>query len=141
MTLMETQEQFEQKAIMVHGMMLVCHIDGPISSQQLALVESYAKSLPEFFGRDFHEYYEAAKSVAADAHGSVDQAVSVLVGLTSVELRKRLYVCATELARAGGLAEKEEKLLLSIQHVLEIDHELVREISHVLDVKYGLAGP
>ncbi|MDX2565297.1 hypothetical protein PV371_37605 [Streptomyces sp. TX20-6-3] len=133
----EVQESFNQKAAMVHGLMLMCHIDGNISSRQMALVECYAKSLPEFFGRDFQEYYSAAKVVAAEAGGSVDQAVNAISRITSKEMRERLFFCVLELAWADGPTEKRIKLATSIQQCLGIEDRIAHEARNSVSVKFG----
>ncbi|MEU1281547.1 hypothetical protein [Streptomyces sp. NPDC005805] len=134
----ETPQETEQKVAMVHAMMLVCFADKAMASQQIALVESYAKALPEFFGRDFQRYYRAAKELASGAGGSLDQAVREVERISCPELRLKTYCCCLELAHAGGPPGREEAgLLLDLETRLGIPAETVRTMREVVELKFS----
>ncbi|MGW8358856.1 hypothetical protein [Streptomyces wedmorensis] len=127
-----------QKVTMVHAMMLVCFIDGPMTSQQIALIESYAKGLPEFHGRDFQQYYQAAKVKATEARGSLDRAIASIDAIESKELRRKTFYCCLELAHgAGKESSAQESLLAAIQHTLQIESELAVTMQEIIAVKFG----
>ncbi|MFF4426317.1 hypothetical protein ACFY04_37065 [Streptomyces sp. NPDC001549] len=133
----ESVEATHQKVTMVHAMMLVCFIDGPMASQQIALIESYAKGLPEFHGRDFRQYYQAAKAKATEARGSLDRAVASVDAIESKELRRKTFHCCLELAHAAGKASSaQESLLTAIQHTLKIETELARTMQEIIAAKF-----
>ncbi|GAB3670961.1 hypothetical protein GCM10027589_39690 [Actinocorallia lasiicapitis] len=125
-----------EKVVMVHAMMLFAHIDGKPTSQKLAMVESYAKALPEFCGHNFQQYYQAAKGLASAADGSLDDAVARLAELRSEQARVRTYYMAVELALADGLTEAEDKLLSGYRDVLEIDSGLAESIEQIITLKF-----
>lgn len=136
-TLNENPEDFRQKSIMVHAFMLACYADGKMTSQAIATIESYAKSLPEFYGRNFQEYYQEAKRLAAEAEGSMDRAVNLLGEITAEALRKKTYYCLVELARSDGeITLHENKLLTAAQGSLNIDPEYARQIASCMEVKF-----
>ncbi|MEV8097746.1 hypothetical protein [Kitasatospora sp. NPDC085879] len=136
----ESAEATQQKVIMVHAMMLVCFIDGHVASQQLALIESYAKGLPEFHGRDFQQYYQAAKAKATEARGSLDLAISAVESIESGQLRHKTFHCCLELAHAtGGVTAKAESLLAGLQHALRIDSELASTMADIVTAKFTQA--
>ncbi|MBE3016060.1 TerB family tellurite resistance protein [Microbispora sp. NEAU-D428] len=134
----ETAEEFGEKTIMVHAMMLMCYIDQKMAPQELATIESYAKALPEFYGRNFQDYYEAAKRLASRADGSIDCAVGALSDIKSEILRRRTYYCALELAFADGLVEAEEKLLVTVREALGIPPELADDMRRVIGMKFSV---
>lgn len=122
---------------MVHAMMLVCFIDGPMASQQIALIESYAKGLPEFHGRDFQQYYQAAKVKATEARGSLDRAIAFVSAVESKELRHKTFHCCLELAHAAGVPSgAQESLLAAIRDTLEIESELAHTMQEVIAAKF-----
>jgi len=132
-------DEFEQKATMVHAMMLACYADKKIASQQIAVIESYAKSLPEFYGHDFQKYYGAAKEIASSAGGNLDRAIGYLSRIESRSLREKTYCCCVELALADGhLGTEEETFLAAAQQALDIAEETVARINDVLGIKYGV---
>ncbi|MFI8829330.1 hypothetical protein [Streptomyces sp. NPDC053431] len=135
----ETESQFQQKAAMVHAMMIVCYNRKQITSQQLATVESYARSLPEFYGSDFQRYYAAAKALASSAAGDLRKAIGFLSIIESDELRLKTYYCCLELSLSGTdgrVAAQDEEVLTHIQTSLGISGDLASKLQSSIAVKY-----
>ncbi|MFF3404219.1 hypothetical protein ACFYW6_37865 [Streptomyces sp. NPDC002659] len=127
----------DQKVTMVHAMMLICFANKTMTSQKIALVESYAKALPEFYGHDFQRYYKAAKEVASGAGGSLDRAVDSLSRIKSKELRLKTFLCCLELAYADGEpCDGEGSLLDAMQKVLDVTSEHARAMREVVAMKF-----
>jgi tellurite resistance protein len=134
----ETENEFNQKVVMVHAMMLACYIDNKMTSQEVATIESYAKSLPEFYGKDFQVYYQAAKNLAAGVDGSLDKAVDILSDIKSEHLRRRVFYCSVELAWCDGDIAGEEKILESFRRALQINHDLADRIRETVALKFAV---
>jgi hypothetical protein len=126
----------QQKALMVHGMMLIGHADGKISTEQVALIDSYARTLPEFRGRDFQSYYADAKKVAAEAGGSIEAALAILSRIEGSAARKRLFACLLELAYAGKVSLRVQGLLQEAKLVLDIADLDAAKIEYGVRCKY-----
>jgi uncharacterized tellurite resistance protein B-like protein len=125
------------KALLVHAMMLVCYIDGAMHPEELAHVKAYARSLPELKGEDFEEHYQEAKRLTA-ASGTLDAAVERLRELRSDRLRRKAFVCMTELALAAGEAvPAEERLLAAAAVALGIDAATAARIREILAMKFA----
>jgi tellurite resistance protein len=133
----ENADDFNDKAIMVHAMMLACYIDGKMAPQELATVESYAKSLPEYYGRDFQEYYQAAKEIAARVDGDLQQAVDCISEISSSTLRVKTLYCCLELALCDGSTESEEKFLAEVQGTLGISPDLADDMRRIISIKFA----
>lgn len=129
--------QVPDEVLLLHAMMLTCYIDGTMDPAELAHIDSYAQSLPEFRGKDFSTLFAHAKKVAA-GHPSVDSAVAILCAIRSPATRAKAYVCAVELTLASGSVERTEELLLGqLQRVLGVDDTLAQKTREVLGLKYS----
>jgi uncharacterized tellurite resistance protein B-like protein len=127
----------DDKALFVHALLLTCYSDGELQEEELATVESYSKTLPELKDTDFSALFEAAKLKATSAK-SIDDAVALLSPLaTRRHLARKAYLCCCELAlSAEGMSDAEEKMLQSIQQVLEISQEEADKGKEVFSAKY-----
>jgi hypothetical protein len=133
----ESTEVWDQKVTMVHAMMLICFANKTMASQQIAMVESYAKALPEFYGHDFQRYYRAAKELASGAGGSLDRAIESLSRIKSKELRLKTFFCCLELAYADGEpCDEEVSLLGAMQNVMNITSDHARAMREVVAMKF-----
>ncbi|MGI5380765.1 hypothetical protein ACQEV2_42650 [Streptomyces sp. CA-251387] len=134
------RSQFQQKAAMVHAMMIICFNGSKITSQQLATVESYAKSLPEFYGMDFQPYYEEAKKLASSAAGDTERAIDLLSIIESEELRTKAFYCCLELSLSNADAKataQDEVVLSAIQSSLGVSAQTASQLRESIAVKYA----
>ncbi|MFF7242140.1 hypothetical protein [Streptomyces collinus] len=134
----EPQNVTDQKILMVHAFMLICFINKQVTSGQLALVESYAKGLPEFQGRDFQEYYHAAKQVARQARGNLEDAISALSLIEDKGLRFKTFLCCLELAHCDEAPTPAHKAALeSMMRVLNINEVHSKAMTEITQLKFA----
>ena len=123
--------------LLLHAMMLMSSIDGYLEGSEIATVEAFLNTLPEFKDADFAAQMAAAKKLRAKFEKPQD-AVAALSEISSDAVRKKTFVLAADIAMSSGdIDESEEKLLEAMQRVLEIDDALANKIIEVLALKYA----
>jgi uncharacterized membrane protein YebE (DUF533 family) len=110
--------------LLVHAMLLMAGADGYIDDEEIATVEGFAMTLPEFKERDFGE-------VVGDAQKMVRK-------FSSQALKTKAYVLAADIALASGdVDENEDALLETMQRLLNIDDQTAQTVVWVLSLKYA----
>ncbi|GAA0846991.1 hypothetical protein ACFQVD_07135 [Streptosporangium amethystogenes subsp. fukuiense] len=100
----------------MHAMMLACYVDGTMHPGEIATVEAYAKTLPEFHGGDFKLYCQEAKLIAEGVAGDMNAAVELLCEIGDDHTRIRTYLAMVELVYSSGeVVGAEEHLLDSVR--------------------------
>lgn len=119
------------------AMLLMAGADGTLEAAELATVGTFATTLPEFKGRDFRRTAEDAIKAIRKCKGT-DEAVGLLAGLSSTNLKRKCYVLCADIALSSGdVDEKEDALLSKMQKVLEVDDQTAAKIVEVLSMKYA----
>ncbi len=131
-----TPRKASDDQLLVYGMMLMIGADGDLQQEELATLNGFVITLPDFRGKDLREVFRGAQQ-ALKGKKSVEDAVAALAGIESPAVKKKLYVVAADLALSSGdIDEGEEKLLEQMQKVLGIDDALATKVVEVLALKY-----
>jgi tellurite resistance protein len=122
--------------LLLVAMMMMSSADGVLEGSEIAALEQFINTLPEFKGPDFPRQMEEARKVAAKYPKPKD-AVKALAEISSDVVKKKAYVLAADIAMSSGeVDEAEEELLEAMQRVLGIDDNLANSIVQVLAIKY-----
>ena len=119
------------------GMLLMAGADGSLEAAELATVGTFATTLPEFKGKDFRRTVDEAIKAIRKCKSS-EEAVGLLSGLSSANLKRKCYVLCADIALSSGdVDEKEDALLSRMQQVLGVDDATAARIIEVLSMKYA----
>lgn len=123
--------------LLLHSLMLMAGADGVIEASEIATLESFVNTLPEFRGKDFGPLLDNAKKVASK-YPNMQESVQALADIESEAVRKKCFILAADMAFASGDVDaNEEKLLEAMQRILSIDDDLARKSLEVLSLKYA----
>ena len=123
--------------LLLHAMMLMSSADGYMEGSEIATLEGFINTLPEFKDADFDKQMAEAKKLRAK-FSSVQDAVKALADISSEAVRKKAFVLAADIALSSGeVDEKEEELLEAMQRVMNIDDQLAQTAIYVLALKYA----
>lgn len=123
--------------LLLHAMMLMSSVDGYLEGSEIATLEAFINTLPEFKDADFDAQMAAAKKLRAKFQ-TVQDAVKALAEISSDAVRKKTFVLAADIAMSSGdIDDAEEELLEAMQRVLGIDDGLANKIVEVLALKYA----
>lgn len=122
--------------LLLHSMILMAGADGVLEGAELATLEAFINTLPEFRHAEFPHQMEAARKLAS-RFKSPKEAVQALADIESEAVRRKAFILAADIALASGdVDEAEEELLEAMQRVLGIDDALASKIVEVLALKY-----
>lgn len=131
------QKNAADDALLLHGMFCMAGVDGTIGNDEMAQVEGYFMSLPEFEGKNFNQVYEEAVKVLRK-YPSMKDSVKSLAGLSSRMLKDKCYLLCADIAMSSGdVDESEDAMLEAIQRVCEVPDSLAQKILEVLTLKYS----
>ena len=123
--------------LLLHAMMLMSSIDGHLEGSEIATLEAFINTLPEFKDADFDAQMAAAKKLRAKFQNAQD-AVKALADIGSEAVRKKAFVLAADIAMSSGdVDDAEEELLEAMQRVLGIDDSLAQKAIEILALKYA----
>ena len=123
--------------LLLHAMILMSAADGYLEGAEIATLEAFINTLPEFKNADFGAQLTAAKKLSSK-YKSSKEAVNALSEISSEAVRKKAFVLAADIALSSGdVDEAEEELLEAMQRVLNIDDALANKIVEVLALKYA----
>ena len=123
--------------LLLHAMMLMSSVDGYLEGSEIATLEAFINTLPEFKDADFDAQMAAAKKLRAKFQTAQD-AVKALAEISSDAVKKKTFVLAADIAMSSGeVDEAEEELLEAMQRVLGVDDHLANQIVQVLALKYA----
>jgi hypothetical protein len=130
------QKKASDDALLMHGMFCMAGCDGQIGNDEMAQVEGYFMSLPEFEGRNFNAVYEEAVKVLR-RYPNLAESVKSLSELSSRALKDKCYMLCADIAMSSGdVDEREDAMLEAIQRVCEVPDALAQKILEVLTLKY-----
>jgi tellurite resistance protein len=122
--------------LLLHAMMLMSSIDGYLEGSEIATLEAFINTLPEFKDADFDAQMAAAKKLRAKYQTS-QEAVKALAEISSDAVKKKAFILAADIAMSSGdIDDSEEELLEAMQRILQIDDGLANKIIEVLAMKY-----
>ncbi len=123
--------------LLLHGMLLMASAAGIMEQGEIATVEAFYNTLPEFDGKDFCEVLEEANKVVAK-YGNLRESVKALADIQSEAVRKKLFILAADIAMSSGdVDEVEDQMLETYQRLLNIDDTTATNILEVLAMKYA----
>ena len=123
--------------LLLHAMLLMSSIDGYLEGSEVATLEAFINTLPEFKNADFDQQMAQARKLRAKFEKPQD-AVRALAEISSEAVKKKAFVLAADIALSSGdVDEAEEELLEAMQRVLGIDDQLAGQIISVLALKYA----
>ena len=123
--------------LLLHSMILMAGADGVLEGAEIAQLEAFINTLPEFRHAEFGHQMEAARKLA-NKFNSPKEAVQALADIQSEAVRRKAFVLAADIALASGdVDETEEELLEAMQRVLGIDDATAGKIIEVLALKYA----
>lgn len=122
--------------LLLHGMLLMAGADGAVEQGEIATVEAFFNTLPEFDGKNFGELLNQANKIVAK-HGNLRESIKALGEIESPAVKKKLFVLAADIAMSSGdIDESEDKMLETMQRLLGIDDALATKVVEVLQIKY-----
>lgn len=123
--------------LLFHALICMAAADGALEDSEVATVEAYYLSLPEFRGKDFRRLLDASNKLI-EKHGGVAESVAALADIESEKVRTKAFALAVDLALCSGdLDETEDHMLDEMQNILGVDDELATKIVEVLAIKYA----
>lgn len=133
------QKKASDDALLVHGMMLMCGADGVFDQEEVDTVQAYFSQLPEFEGKYFGEVYEEALKILR-RFPSLQESVKALADLSSPTLKTKCFLLAADIAMSSGdVDEAEDRMLDTMQRILEVPDATATKILEVLTIKYARA--
>jgi uncharacterized tellurite resistance protein B-like protein len=134
---MQPAKKATDDVLLLHCMLLMSAADGQMEQSEIAHVETYFNTLPDFEGKDFGHLIEQANKVIA-RYGGMKESVKSLSEIQSEAVRKKCFVLAADIAMSSGdVDESEEQMLETMQRILNIDDELAQKTLEVLALKYA----
>jgi uncharacterized tellurite resistance protein B-like protein len=122
--------------LLLHGMLLMAGADGAVEQGEIATVEAFFNTLPEFTGKNFGELLQQANKIVAK-HGNLRESIKALAEIESPAVKKKLFVLAADIAMSSGdIDESEDKMLETMQRLLGVDDNLATKVVEVLQMKY-----
>ncbi len=124
--------------LLLHGLLLMCSADGVMEGSEMATLEAFYNTLPEFDGKDFDELLAQANKVVA-RHGNLKESVKAVAEIGSEAVRKKLFVLSADIAMSSGdVDEAEDRMLEAFQRLLGIDDATATKVLEVLSLKYAV---
>lgn len=123
--------------LLLHAMLLMSSADGYMEGSEVATLEAFINTLPEFKEADFDKQMAEAKKLRAKFN-NVQEAVKALADISSEAVRKKAFILAADIALSSGdVDEAEEELLEAMQRVMGIDDNLANTAISILALKYA----
>lgn len=123
--------------LLLHAMMLMSSVDGYMEGSEIATLEGFINTLPEFKDADFDKQLAEAKKLRAKFQSAQD-AVKALGDISSESVKKKAFILAADIAMSSGdVDEAEEELLEAMQRILNIDDALANKAIEILALKYA----
>ncbi len=131
------QRQASDDVLMVHAMMLMCGADGVFDPEEIATVEAYFSSLPEFReSGNFQEVYDKAVKILQRFESMADS-VNALAELSNQNVKNKTYLIAADIAMSSGdVDENEDRMLEAMQRTMTVSDQLAEQVITVLTIKY-----
>ena len=123
--------------LLLHGMLLMCSADGVMEGTEMATLEAFYNTLPEFDGKEFDDLLAQANKVVA-RFGNLKESVKAVAEIESEAVRKKLFVLSADIAMSSGdVDESEDRMLEAFQRLLNIDDATATAILEVIAMKYA----
>lgn len=137
LTGMVSNKKATDDVLLAHAMLLMAGADGYIDDEEIATVQAFASTLPEFKERDFGEIVADAQKMVRK-YANLKESVNALSELSNENVRKKAFLLAADIALASGdIDEAEDALLETMQRILQVDDQSAQTIIWVLSLKYA----
>lgn len=135
-----TGKQPEKKStddqLLFHAMICMAAADGVLEESEIATVEAFFLSLPDFRGKDFRGMLDNTNKLF-NKHGGVAQSVQELSGIESEAVRRKAFILSVDVALSSGdVDEAEDQMLDAMQRILGVDDAFAGKVIEVLSAKY-----
>ena len=133
----EVQRKASDDVLLLMSMIMMVGVDGMVEQEELATLEQYFRTLPEFKGKNFQTLVVESQKLFNKFGGNARTAVNALSGIQNDAVRKKCFILAADIAMSSGdVDEAEDALLESMQRVLNVNDDLARKTVEVLQLKY-----
>jgi uncharacterized tellurite resistance protein B-like protein len=123
--------------LLLHGMMLMASADGVIEAKEIATLEAFFNTLPEFEGKDFDELMLQARKLCTK-YEDLKESVKALADIKSPAIRKKLFILAVDIAMSSGdVDESEDEMLEAYMRILNIEEAMAKNVIEILGAKYA----
>ena len=134
---LQTEKQDTDDTLLALAMGCMAFADGAMDQGEVASIEAFACTLPEFADGCFANPWNESGKIFNKYEGNVQAAAQELGKLSSPQLKKKAFILAVDIALASGDVDKaEDELLDTIKNVLEIDDIFAKQVTTVLAAKY-----
>lgn len=135
---LETAKQATDDTLLALAMGCMAFADGAMDQGEVASIEAFASTLPEFANGCFAEPWNASGKIFNKYEGDVMKAADELKNLSSPELKRKAFILAVDIALASGdVDEEEDRLLDHMKMMLDIDDIFAQTTVKVLAAKYA----
>jgi tellurite resistance protein len=136
-----TGKQPEKKSsddqLLFHSMICMAAADGVLEESEIATVEAFFLSLPEFRSLDFRGLLDNTNKLF-NKNGGVAESVKELSGIESPAVRKKAFILAVDVALSSGdVDQSEDQMLDAMQRILNVDDQFAGKVIEVLSAKYA----
>lgn len=132
-----TEKKATDDILLIHGLMLMAGADGVLEDSEIATIEGYLSTLPEFEGKDLRNLFTDARKLAAK-YPNVKDAVKALADIQNPNVRRKCFVLSMDIAMSSGdISTEEDELLEAMQRILAIDDATAQKALEVLGWKYA----
>lgn len=137
LTGMVSNKKATDDVLLAHAMLLMAGADGYIDDEEIATVQAFASTLPEFKEGDFGQIVGDAQKMVRK-YSNLKESVNALSELSNENVRKKAFLLAADIALASGdIDEAEDALLETMQRILQVDDQTAQTIIWVLSLKYA----
>ncbi len=134
---LETSKQMTDDTLLALAMGCMAFADGAMDQGEVASIEAFASTLPEFANGCFAKPWNESGKIFNKYEGNMKEAVQELKHLSSPQLKKKAFILAVDIALASGDVDKaEDELLDTMKMVMEIDDIFAKQVTTVLAAKY-----
>jgi tellurite resistance protein len=135
---LDTEKQAADDTLLALAMGCMAFADGAMDQGEVASIEAFASTLPEFANGCFAEPWNASGKIFNKYEGDVKKCVEELKGLSSPVLKQKAFILAVDIALASGDVDSaEDELLDLMKTTLEIDDTFAQHVTSVLASKYA----
>ena len=135
---METSKQASDDTLLALVMGCMAFADGAMDRGEVASIEAFACTLPDFANGCFAEPWKNSGKIFNKYEGNLKAAVQELKNLSSPALKKKAFIIAVDIALASGDVDKaEDEVLEEIRTTLQIDDVFAKQVTNVLATKYA----
>lgn len=133
----QPSKKAQDDVLLLLSMMMMVGADGMVEQGEIATIEGYFNTLPEFRGKNFSQIVVDSQKLYNRFGCNPRNAVNALGDIQNDTIRKKCFIIAADIALSSGdIDQKEDELLEAMQRILRIEDDLARKALEVLQLKY-----